>query len=176
MEVRIAIVTRWSPEILHFGRFLGHIFQAGCLQLKDEPFEEKRHPARKMSSAIGRSGKSLGLHSLLTLHVRLILFISFDPFRILCTSNKPSLLFCLLLLSSPLTTNVMSCSLDFLGTCSLLQKWYGSSYPFENNPFALSYPLSRIWNEICTDEMVSFFIFSIRPIPFAFLLLTHLSL
>lgn len=58
-------------------------------------------------------------------------------------------------ISFSLLSQQMQCSLDFLETCSLLQQWYGSSYPFQNNPFALSYPLSRIWNEVCTDEMVS---------------------
>ena len=34
-------------------------------------------------------------------------------------------------------------SLDFLGDCESLRSWYGDEYPYTNNPFALSLPLSE---------------------------------
>ena len=33
-------------------------------------------------------------------------------------------------------------SLDFLGDCESFRSWYGDEYPYKNNPFALSVPLS----------------------------------
>jgi len=43
-------------------------------------------------------------------------------------------------------------SLDFLSEFPLLVQWYGTSYPFHCNPFALPYDLSGLWSDIASDD------------------------